>query len=252
MFINIPSFGWKNSVESAADLPLYGNTAGDVRVVLEDNSIRVWDESSSTWVLSSGGGGTGISSLNGLISSSQTFQTGASGNDFNISSAGSIHTFNIPSASSTARGLISTGTQTIAGDKTFTGTTVVGYTPAIAANWLTVPTSLSQAVNLIKAGDFSAGITLLDNTSATAFTFPDTSHYAVINYSINRNGANRVGRLLVVHDGIDISISDDFLETALTGITFSAGLSMGNVVISYTTNLTTFNATLKYNILKWV
>jgi len=60
--------------------------------------------------------------LNGLTSSSQSFATGTTGSDFNISSASSTHTFNIPDASATARGLITTGTQTIAGAKTFSST----------------------------------------------------------------------------------------------------------------------------------
>jgi hypothetical protein len=41
------------------------------------------------------------------LGGSQTFATGTTGVDFNISSAGSVHTFNIPNASVFARGLIS-------------------------------------------------------------------------------------------------------------------------------------------------
>lgn len=62
---------------------------------------------------------TGISSLNGLTSDSQTFAVGTSGTDFNISSSGSTHTFNIPSASATNRGLVTIAAQTFAGPKTF-------------------------------------------------------------------------------------------------------------------------------------
>ena len=54
------------------------------------------------------GGGSGISSLNGLTGSIQTFATGTSGTDFNISSVGTTHTFNFPTASASNRGLLST------------------------------------------------------------------------------------------------------------------------------------------------
>jgi predicted heme/steroid binding protein len=59
--------------------------------------------------------------LNGLaLSSNQTFATGTTGTDFNIVSAGTVHTFNIPDASASARGFVNATTQTIGGAKTFT------------------------------------------------------------------------------------------------------------------------------------
>lgn len=68
----------------------------------------------------------GIGSLNSLTSTTQTFATGTSGTDFNISSTGSTHTFNLPSASVTARGLTTTAAQTFAGLKTFQDNIKVG------------------------------------------------------------------------------------------------------------------------------
>lgn len=61
--------------------------------------------------------GIGIKSLNGLTAKSQTFATGTTGTDFNISSSGTVHTFNIPTASATNRGLLSTADWTTFNNK---------------------------------------------------------------------------------------------------------------------------------------
>lgn len=55
-----------------------------------------------------GTGGGGITNLNTLTATTQTFATGTSGSDFNISSSGSVHTFNFPTASASNRGLLGT------------------------------------------------------------------------------------------------------------------------------------------------
>lgn len=50
---------------------------------------------------------TGITSLNGLTAQVQSFATGTSGTDFNIASVVSTHTFNLPTASASVRGALS-------------------------------------------------------------------------------------------------------------------------------------------------
>jgi hypothetical protein len=78
---------------------------------------------------------TGLQSLNGLSEQAQYFAVGSTGTDFNIASSIDTHTFNIPSASASNRGLITTGTQTIAGAKTFQATATFNVTgnPSINA-----------------------------------------------------------------------------------------------------------------------
>lgn len=63
--------------------------------------------------------GESIESLNGSSEVIQSFETGTSGSDFNISTTGGAHRFNIPDASPTTRGLINNSNQTIGGWKTF-------------------------------------------------------------------------------------------------------------------------------------
>ena len=128
---------------------------------------------------------TGITALNGLTAQVQYFATGTSGTDFNISSATATHTFNIPSASDTNRGLVTTGTQTFAGAKTFTGNIIADGSVLLKNN---VTSFLAGYVNLggiVTGNGFSVGLPnggsplinqlIFNSSAAYNYTFPAAS-----------------------------------------------------------------------------
>lgn len=86
----------------------------------------------------------------------KTVAVGTSGTDFAVANAANSLTFNLPDASATNRGAVTTGAQTIAGDKTLSGTTNLS---ALSAS---LPLSLDGSKNIVSAA--------LDLTSATQFT----------------------------------------------------------------------------------
>jgi hypothetical protein len=84
----------------------------------------------------SNGATPGITTLNGLTASSQNFAVGTGGTDFNISSSGSTHTFNFPSASAFNRGLLTAADWTVFNNKlsNITGLIQAGTNVTISGN----------------------------------------------------------------------------------------------------------------------
>jgi hypothetical protein len=66
---------------------------------------------------------TGLTALNGLTEQVQYFSTGTSGTDFNIASSVATHTFNLPTASATNRGALSSANWTTFNNKIGAGDT---------------------------------------------------------------------------------------------------------------------------------
>jgi hypothetical protein len=78
---------------------------------------------------------TGINAINGITAQVQNLATGTSGTDFGISSAGSTHTFNLPTASASNRGALSSADwSTFNGKQNAVGFTTVGTNLATLPN----------------------------------------------------------------------------------------------------------------------
>ena len=122
---------------------------------------------------------TKIGSLNGLTAPTQTFAVGTSGTDFNINSTGTTHTFNQPDASTTARGVVTTGAQTFAGTKTFSNVNVTGVTNTVGLG-VSGPASFTGGIfpnnqTVTGATSLSVGgpvVILVNNSGATTITLP--------------------------------------------------------------------------------
>jgi hypothetical protein len=128
--------------------------SGYVSIYANSGKLKAIDSSGTVFTLSNS-----ISSLNTLTDATQTFATGTTGTDFAVSSASGVHTFNLPDASATARGVVTTGTQTIAGDKTLTGTV------RITGGGQNMPTLRLAAGNVYGMWHTSNGWTFTDGST---------------------------------------------------------------------------------------
>jgi hypothetical protein len=116
----------------------------------------------------------GLSSLNGLTANTQTFATGTAGTDFGINSAGSVHTFNLPTASASNRGALSSADwATFNNKQNSIGLTTVG------TNLATLPDPSAIRYIRINANNTVTAISLADlKTELGLGTLVSTSNQA--------------------------------------------------------------------------
>ena len=126
---------------------------GELAINSYDGKLYTVKDQGSPQVVEIGasGAGGGISTLNTLTASTQTFATGTAGTDFAISSSTSTHTLNLPDASATARGVITTGAQTIKGTKTI-------QSDAAGNKALVVKAASGQTANVWETQDSSGNV----------------------------------------------------------------------------------------------
>jgi hypothetical protein len=131
---------------------------------------------------------TGLTALNGLTAQVQNLAVGTSGTDFNISSVTATHTFNLPTASATNRGALSSADWTTFNDKAplaspaFTGiptapTAAIGTNTAQLATTQFVQDAIAGTTKITAYGVKMPGVGL--TAGATNFTdFYGSSAYS--------------------------------------------------------------------------
>jgi len=185
--------------------------------------------------------GGGITSLNGLLTAVQTFSIGTSGTDFNISSVTATHTFNLPTASSTNRGALSSSDWTSFNSKqnaltfnaplTNTSNTIsISQANGITNGYLsftdwTIFNSKQNAITLTTTGS-SGAATFLSNTlniptyTLTGLGGVPTSRQLTINgtsYDLSANRTWSVGTVTSVAALTLGTTGTDVSSTVATG-----------------------------------
>ena len=123
---------------------------------------------------------TGLTALNGLTQQVQYFAVGTSGTDFNISSATDTHTFNLPTASATNRGALSSADWTTFNNKQ----NAIGYTPLSSAN-----NGLSLSGTIAQLGGTLLQSTIIDGGSSSAYNLTFTNGDFIVSNGAGIGGA---------------------------------------------------------------
>ena len=157
----------------------------------------------------------GLSSLNGLTESTQNFAVGTSGTDFAISSASSTHTFNLPTASASNRGALSS-----ADWSTFNGK-LTGNAPITGATATKITydsKGLVTAGASLAAGDMPTGIDAANigsgNVSNTEFDYLDGVTSSIQTQLNNKKDSLAYGNVYAVTVGASSTV-----YAAISGLT---------------------------------
>lgn len=231
-------FGLKaNSTGSRTYIMPPGGPSTGTSVLQSDTSGNM------LWVpMVAGGLSNAVTSINSQTGPSVSLQTGNSGSDFAISATTNTITFDLPSASASARGLVTTGSQTIAGAKTFSSSIVgnlSGYASTSTSSQVVVGTEDStHYVVFSPNGNTTIGTGLSSSNSATKLGYnPSTNVLTVGSVNGNLSGTATTSRNSNLAEAIhsaDHYVVFSLIPTSTSGI----GLSTSNSTskLSYNPN----------------
>jgi hypothetical protein len=138
--------------------------------------------------------GTGITAINSLTGASQTIVTGTSGTDFAVSSVGTTHTLNLPTASATNRGVLSSTDWT-----TFNGKqSALGYIPLNPTNNLSDLASATTARTnlgldyLLPIINQGADGTIVTGTTAETVTYAELISSSLIKDDLSLDASFKI------------------------------------------------------------
>jgi hypothetical protein len=124
---------------------------------------------------------TGLTALNGLQAQVQNFATGTSGTDFAINSSGSTHTFNLPTASASNRGALSSANWTTFNNKQDTLQNTVNIksingNSILGSGDLTISGTGISSLNGLTGATQTFSVTTNTGTGIPAWTSSGTNH----------------------------------------------------------------------------
>jgi hypothetical protein len=178
---------------------------------------------------------TGISALNGLIAQVQFLATGVTGTDFNINSTTATHTFNLPTASASNRGALSSADWTTFNGKqnaiTLTTTGTSGAATLVGAT-LNIPQYQSVLTNPVTGVGTANELTYWTSSSAigslSTATYPSLTELSYVK-------------------GVTSSIQTQFSGKQDTLTLTTTGTSGAATLVGSTLNIPQYSGTNIYN-----